>query len=69
MEDIIIGLQETLAHQEQEVARMSEELYTQQQEISILRQQIIRLEAKLIGMIEEGLPTRSIDQEAPPPHY
>ena len=68
MKETIIALQETLAHQEQEIVRMSEEIYTQQREIAILRQQVMQLDAKFKEVIEE-IPTRTTEQEAPPPHY
>lgn len=66
---MIIKLQEALAHQGEDMVRLSEELYTQQKEIAQLRSQVTRLQAKLQAAVEEGSVVRSIDQETPPPHY
>lgn len=68
MDTIIIKLQETLAHQSEEISRLSEELYIQQKEIAALQVQINHLQAKL-ETVTEAATMRSLDQEVPPPHY
>lgn len=68
MDDIIIKLQETLFHQGEDIARLSEELYAQQKEISTLNFQVEKLKAKLKSM-DEGGDIRKPDEETPPPHY
>lgn len=66
MEDMIIQLQETLAHQGEEILRLSEELYTQQGEIANLHEQYKKLESKYLAVLDDN---RNIDQDVPPPHY
>ena len=57
-----------MAHQSEEISRLSDELYIQQKEIAALLAQIKLLQAKLETVIDSAN-MRSLDQEAPPPHY
>jgi len=69
MENSIIILQEMVSHQGEDIARLSEELYTQQQELAALREQIAKINIKLQA-VGEGAPAFApLDQEPPPPHY
>ena len=68
MNDIIIKIEEVLTHQGEDIARMSEELYTQQKELAALRGQVTKLTDKIKSLQEEGN-IRPVDEETPPPHY
>jgi SlyX protein len=67
-DDIIIRMQEMIAHQQTELERMSEELYTQQQEISLLRRQVKQLGERIRsgGSDEEA---QALMENRKPPHY
>lgn len=66
MEDAIIKLQEIVSHQQEELARLSEELYIQQREIAELRLLCRNLKTRL-EQAEAALPAQG--PEPPPPHY
>lgn len=68
MSDDITRLQEAVAHQAKELAQLSDEVYTQQKEITILRQQVRILASRLRAAAGEGA-IRSPEEETPPPHY
>ena len=68
MEDEIIKLQEIIAHQGEDIEKMSVELYTQQKEISILKGELKKVEAKIKNILSDSGIRRS-DEETPPPHY
>lgn len=69
MENDIVALQEIVSHQQEEIARISDELYTQQREITALRNELASLRAVLKASAGDGFQIRSPDQETPPPHY
>lgn len=69
MDEMIIRLQEAIAHQGEDILRLSDELYTQQKEIADLRRQLQLLHAKLKAASEEGTGIRPANEETPPPHY
>jgi uncharacterized coiled-coil protein SlyX len=68
MEKDIIKLQEAIAHQGEDLAKMSHELYLQQKEISQLKDRLFKLETKIK---EQGSDSgiRPVEDETPPPHY
>ena len=68
MNEILITLQEHTTHQEREITRLSEELYTQQQEILGLRKQLERLESILEKAVQGGT-IYDNTADVPPPHY
>lgn len=65
MNEAIIQLQETIAHQGRDITRLSDAVYAQQKEIAELRRELEKLKAFAKG--DEGI--RPVDQETPPPHY
>lgn len=65
MDPDIIALQEALAHQEELVRQMSEELYQQQKEILTLKRQM----AQVIEQVKTVGNGGTEGQEPPPPHY
>lgn len=69
MKEMIIALQEAVAHQGDDLLRLSEELHTQQKEIAVLRKQLKDLRDKFQAVTEGDAVSQTIGQEAPPPHY
>lgn len=69
MNDPITQMQETLAHQDEEIRRLSDEVYAQQKELAQLKQQFALLQDKFRAALAEDNGMRSPDQETPPPHY
>jgi len=70
MEDMIIELQEALAHQSDEISQLSKELYTQQREVADLRDLVKKLETKLKAFAEgQDDGAGNLQDEPPPPHY
>jgi len=68
MEDEVIKLQEIIAHQGEDIEKMSHELYVQQKEIMQIKESLKKLESKIKGMgSDSGI--RSLEEETPPPHY
>ena len=67
MNDEIIDMQETLAFQQAEIDRLSEEFYAQQKEIRLLRQMIEHLKDRL-NNDDEG-DAQALMENRPPPHY
>ncbi len=65
---MITKLQEIVAHQSEDISRLSDELYAQQKEIAELYRQIASLKVKLQSAIEDS-GVKPIEDEAPPPHY
>jgi uncharacterized coiled-coil protein SlyX len=65
----LITLQEITAHQQDEIARLSDELYAQQKEITSLRADLASLRAMLKASAGDGFQIRSQAEETPPPHY
>ena len=70
MEPDIIALQEAVAHQGDDILRLSDELYTQQKEIAMLHRKLASLQAKFAAATDDsGAAPHNVDQEPPPPHY
>ena len=65
MEDAIMKLQETVMHQQEEISRLSDELYLQQKLIGELRLLLKSLQSRMEEM-GEG---QAAGKEPPPPHY
>lgn len=65
MDAHIITLQEIIAHHEQDIERLSHELYTQQKDI-IRLQKIVTGLCEKIETLSHNLPA---EQDSPPPHY
>ena len=63
----MIALQEMLAHQQLELKKMSDEIYSQQKEIMELKRQLKRLGEQ----VEQNAPDDGSQggYEPPPPHY
>ena len=69
IEKLLITLQEIVSHQEEEIARLSAELYAQQRDVKLLKAEMAALQAMIkTGMLQDS-PMRSPEQETPPPHY
>jgi SlyX protein len=68
MQDDIIKLQEIISHQQEELARMSDEIYAQQKEIAELQRLFNKLKLQMEQAIAEAA-TGDIGPERPPPHY
>jgi uncharacterized coiled-coil protein SlyX len=69
MEETIIQMQEILSHQSEDIARMSDELYTQQREIIALREQLAKLQSKLEAAPQDELLLPQLNNYEKPPHY
>jgi len=69
MEEMIIKLQILAQHQEEAIASLSNELYSQQKELAKLRQQFGELKEHFQAMSNEGGGVKDIGLETPPPHY
>ncbi|NBO17726.1 MAG: SlyX family protein [Proteobacteria bacterium] len=67
MDDTIITLQTIVAHQGEDIAALSQELYTQQKELALLKQQMGVLLERLRTLADAGPQDKA--QEPPPPHY
>ena len=68
MNEAIIKLQEIISHQSEDIARLSDEMYTQQKELAELNARLTKITAKLESM-QEIDNIRTPEQESPPPHY
>lgn len=69
MNNDIVTLQEITTYQQEEITRLSDELYTQQKEINALRAELASLRAMLKASAGDGFQIRSQAEETPPPHY
>ena len=69
MTDPITQPQEHIAFQDEEISRLSDELYAQQREIARLRMQLERLEARIKTLANPDSGIRNPEEETPPPHY
>lgn len=67
MDDTLITLQETVAHQAIEIEQLHGELYAQQQEIAELKKQLKLLKNQLSAAHEAT--AQPDTPEPPPPHY
>ena len=67
MDDTLITLQETVAHQAIEIEQLHSELYAQQKDIAALQRQLKSLTDKLTTTQEAS--GQSDVPEPPPPHY
>lgn len=65
----LITLQEIVSHQQEEITRLSDELYAQQKDILQLRAELASLRAMLKASAGDGFQIRSQAEETPPPHY
>ena len=68
MDDPIIALQETVAHQSIAIEQLHGELYAQQQEIAELQKQLKRLHDQLRAA-NDAAAAQPHTPEPPPPHY
>lgn len=69
MDDIIIKLQTIVGHQDEDIANLSKELYTQQQEIHKLKQQMSALIDRVRSLLDATQGSSDKTPEPPPPHY
>lgn len=69
MDEMMIRLQTILGYQEEEIAHLSQELYTQQKELQQLKRQMATLLDRLrcLPAAAEGM--QDLGGEPPPPHY
>lgn len=65
----LITLQEIVSHQQEEITRLSDELYAQQRDTAALRAEIATLRAMLKASAGDSFQIRSQAEETPPPHY
>ena len=68
MENMIIQLQEIVAHQGEGISNLHDELYAQKKEIATLRAHINELQRKLEETHDET-GTIELDRVEKPPHY
>ncbi|MBL0320412.1 MAG: SlyX family protein [Alphaproteobacteria bacterium] len=69
MQALIIQLQEMLAHQSEDISRLSDELHIQQKEIAKLTMKVMQLQTKLDAALQDPAHGPSGEKEPPPPHY
>lgn len=67
MEKDIIELQTIVAHQAEDIATLSHELYVQQKELALLKQQMGQLIDRFRSLAEAAPQDKA--PEPPPPHY
>ena len=67
--DEMIRLQTIVGHQEEEIANLSKELYTQQQELQKLKQQMAVLIERFRSFLDVADSPQDKNPEPPPPHY
>ena len=65
----MIKLQTILGHQDEDIANLSKELYTQQQELNKLKQQVAMLVERINPLLESAHNALDKAPEPPPPHY
>ncbi len=66
---MIIKLQTTVGHQEEEIKNLSCELYIQQKELTALKAQMAALMERLKSLSASNDTGIDITNEPPPPHY
>jgi len=69
MENLVKKLEEQISFLQHEISQMSEELYSQQKEIKILKQEISKLLIKRINELDSGVESNVIKDDKKPPHY
>jgi len=69
MDELMIKLQTIIGHQDEDIANLSKELYTQQQELNKLKQQMALLLERFRALLDAGDNTQDKTPEPPPPHY
>ena len=69
MDESMIALQTRLLHQEEDISKLSKELYMQQKELAKLKQQFTALALRFQSLASEESSVRDIKDETPPPHY
>jgi len=65
----MIRLQTIVGHQEEDIAHLSNELYTQQKELDKLKQQMAALIERLRSISHAADSNQDKSPEPPPPHY
>ena len=68
MENTIKKLEEQIAFLQHEISQMSDELYSQQKEVSVLKKKFLNFE-KRINDLESGNENNMIIEHKKPPHY
>ena len=68
MKNLIKKLEEQLAFLQHEISQISDELYSQQKDVSILKKKISNYE-KRINDLENGNETGMFMEDKKPPHY
>jgi len=69
MDERITNIECKLAHQEMTVDTLNEVVTRQQQEITLLRQQLSVLQAKITDILQQQNDPQTLQKEPPPPHY
>ena len=65
----MIKLQTIIGHQDEDIANLSKELYTQQQELNKLKQQMAALLERFRTLFDTADNPQDKIPEPPPPHY
>ena len=68
MENLVKKLEEQIAFLQHEISQISDELYSQQKEVTILKKQSSNFE-KRINDLENINETNIIEENKKPPHY
>ena len=68
MENLIKKLEEQISFLQQEIIQMSDELYSQQKEISVLKIEILHFK-KRIDELDNGIESDISKEDKKPPHY
>ena len=68
MDNLTKKIEEQIAFLQHEISQMSDELYSQQKEVSILKKKILNFE-KRINDLENGNETGMVIEDKKPPHY
>ena len=69
MDEMIIRLQTIVGHQEEDIANLSKELYTQQKELNTLKRQMSLLLERIRSFPDAADGGQDKTPEPPPPHY
>lgn len=69
MNDLLLKLQESLCHQGEDIARLSDEVFAQQKEIKALKGELMALKQDLSVSKDQPHSHGTVTEEQRPPHY
>ena len=69
MDAFLIELQEIIAHQQQTIDALSDEIYQQQQELRECQTQCALLTKQMRLILQQDSGINAPEQDMPPPHY